>query len=86
MDNSVLDTINSSDSIWMSNSKPIIIKLRISNDFADYFQENIIIPGETSREWNEENSLIVNIEASVYEEIKNIVKYWILMPKTKNGH
>ena len=77
MDDLILKQIEESETVWISNSKPIVIKLKINSDFKEYFKENVTLPGETNRTEANDGSLIVDISASVLDEIKSIVKYWI---------
>ncbi|MGL1890592.1 MAG: WYL domain-containing protein [Spirochaetaceae bacterium] len=77
---SVLNEIEKSDTIWISNRddrQNKNIKIRTKPEFTQYFKENITIPGEINRSDEEDGSLIITLEANVSYEILSIIKCWI---------
>lgn len=79
-DSKVLDEIETTDTIWISNRenrKNKIVKVRTTPEFTQYFKDNITIPGETSREDQTDGSLVITLEANIGYEILSIVKSWI---------
>ncbi|QEN03327.1 WYL domain-containing protein [Thiospirochaeta perfilievii] len=76
-DNSILEIIENSDSIWMGNNEDTTVKLRVVPEFCEYFLERIILPGQVEVIKEEDGSLTVILNVSFIDEIQALVKYWI---------
>lgn len=77
MNKDTLLDIENSDTVWLKSGNKKTVILKVLPSFVSYFEESVLLPGEKSRNLEDDGSLIVVLEASVYEEIKSIIKYWI---------
>lgn len=73
-DESIMDLIENTDTIWMSNTKETkTIILKVEQQDVRYFMDNIIIPGETQRNEEDDGSLTVTVKSKFFDEILYIV-------------
>lgn len=73
----VVEKFNNNETIWIGDNELIDIEILVTSDFAEYFKDRIVLPGQTSVIENEDGTLIVKAEVHFIDEIKGVIKYWI---------
>lgn len=64
------------NSPWISDTN-IEIKLRVAAEVAPYFSRRSIFPSQTDLQPSPDGSIVVEINATCYEEVLPIVQYWL---------